>query len=209
VTDIVVTQAGYYGIPRSVALKRAEVVLKALDLWEKRNGTARSLSGGMKRRLMIARALMHEPKLLILDEPTAGVDVELRYGMWEYLNELNRQGTTILLTTHYLEEVEQLCRNVAIIKEGEIVKQGAVKTLMHSLESQHYILTVDDLAKNFELKKYISTQVDDNTLEVEMKQGSDFQDLFSALAEQGVKVRDIRPKGNRMESLFLNILNTP
>ncbi len=206
VIDIVTQQAGYFGIPRKQALKRAEEVLKALELWEKRDTRSQALSGGMKRRLMIARALMHKPKLLILDEPTAGVDVELRHGMWDYLKKLNREGTTILLTTHYLEEVEQLCKNVAIIKEGVIVKQDSVKNMLRSLEVQSYTVDVIDLPAKFTLPDYPFEKIDAHTLEIELKDKQPLTDLIVALKEQSILVKDIRPKGNRMEQLFLNIL---
>lgn len=190
VIDIIVYQAGYFGIPKKEALKEAEKVLKALDLWEKKDTYSRMLSGGMKRRLMIARALIHRPKLLILDEPTAGVDVELRHGMWKYLKELNKNGTTILLTTHYLEEAEQLCKNVAIIKEGMIVRNDSVKNILKSLESETYVVDIDS-----------------ETFEVELKNDENFTDFIEQMKKKGVTVKNMRPKGNRLEQLFLNILN--
>jgi ABC-2 type transport system ATP-binding protein len=206
VIDIVCTQAGYFGVPWDKALIRAEEVLKQLDLWEKRNAPSRMLSGGMKRRLMIARALMHKPKLLILDEPTAGVDVELRRGMWEYLRSLNASGTTILLTTHYLEEVEQMYRNVAIIKQGEIIRNDSVRHLVSGLESQTYVLTVSKLEGYEKISEYKIQSIDENTLEVELEIGKTISQLVHELAKHQIDVLDLRPKSNRLEQLFLNLL---
>lgn len=207
VIDIVVTQAGYFGIARKEALQEAEVLLKALSLWEKRNTPSRALSGGMKRRLMIARALIHKPKLLILDEPTAGVDVELRREMWDYLKKLNQDGTTILLTTHYLEEVEQLCKQVAIIKQGHIVRQDSVKDMIHSLEKQTYVVTVTKMLKGRpELEDYDISLTDENTLEVDLGMNQNISDFVTTLSENGITIKDFRPKENRLEQLFLKIL---
>ena len=207
VLDIVVNQAGYYGIAPVEAIPRAKELLVALGLGEKIDALARNLSGGMKRRLMIARGLIHNPKLLILDEPTAGVDVELRHGMWEYLTKLNKAGTTILLTTHYLEEVEQLCHNAAIIKEGKIIKNDSVSNLLRSMETETYVVETENLlSRNLEIKKYNFNVVDDKTLEVIVKREQSLNLLISELTEQGVDVHAIRPKGNRLEELFLNIL---
>lgn len=206
VIDIVAQQAGYFGIPRKEALKRAEPILKNLDLWGKKDQPSRALSGGMKRRLMIARALINDPEFLILDEPTAGVDVELRHGMWDYLQQKNKEGTTILLTTHYLEEAEQLCKNVAIIKEGAIVKTGSVKKMIGSLDKQTYVLSVN----NFTDKKvngYDVKQIDENTIEIDLGMHQTVNDLVSVLNDHGIIVNDLRPKGNRLEQIFLNILN--
>ncbi len=208
VEDIVVTQAGYFGVPRQTALKETAHILKALNLWDKRGQPGRALSGGMKRRLMIARALVHRPKLLILDEPTAGVDVELRHEMWNYLSELNKKGTTILLTTHYLEEAEQLCKTVAIIKEGEIVKTGTVKNLVNSLEKQTYVVTVNKLIGQGKIQDFDLKIVDDSTMEVDLGLNQNVTDLVSLLHENGITVKDLKPKGNRLEQLFLNILKT-
>lgn len=208
VIDIVVAQGGYFGVPRLVALERAEKILKVLDLWEKKDQPGRVLSGGMKRRLMIARALIHEPKLLFLDEPTAGVDVELRQGMWKYLNQLNAEGVTIFLTTHYLEEAEQLCRNVAIIKEGEIVRNDSVKNLVRSLEKQTYILTVDSVGSRKDVGGFDVRFVDEITMEADLASAQTMSAFIHALHEHGYVVRDIRPKGNRLEQLFLNILHS-
>jgi ABC-2 type transport system ATP-binding protein len=208
VQDIVINQAGYYGMPLKEATEQTEVILKKLDLWEKRDQPAKNLSGGMKRRLMIARALVHSPKLLILDEPTAGVDVELRYGMWQYLNELNAQGTTILLTTHYLEEVEQLCKNAAIIKQGEIIKNDSVRNLVNSLDTESYLLNITKIGKAVsELKDFTITKSTNDTLEVDIKKGQNINQLIKELDKQEIKVINIQPKENRLEKLFLNILS--
>ncbi len=204
--DIVVTSAGYFGVPRQVAEQRTEEILKKLGLWEKKDTVSRQLSGGMKRRLMIARALVHQPKLLILDEPTAGVDVELRHGMWEYLRELNASGMTILLTTHYLEEVEQMCRNVAIIKQGEIIKNESVKTLLAQMEQQTYLVTVDQVRGLHELQAFRASQFDENTLEVVVQMGKSLAHLAQELRGVGMDMLDIRPKNNRLEQLYLNLL---
>lgn len=206
VIDIVVSQGGYFGVPRSVAMDRAEKILKALELWNKKDQPSRALSGGMKRRLMIARALIHEPKLLFLDEPTAGVDVELRHGMWKYLNKLNAEGTTIFLTTHYLEEAEQLCHNVAIIKEGEIVRNDTVRNLVASLEKWTYVLTVESSKGHKKVPGYDVKIINETTLEADLTHYQTMSQLMYELHEHGYVVRDIRPKGNRLEQLFLNIL---
>jgi len=206
VLDIVVAQGGYFGVPRQVALDRAEEILKALELWSKKDQPARALSGGMKRRLMIARALIHHPKLLFLDEPTAGVDVELRHGMWKYLNALNAKGTTIFLTTHYLEEAEELCKNIAIIKEGEIVRNDTVKNLIRSLEKQTYVLTVESTSHHKKVHGFDLRFIDDVTLEADLTNDQTMSGFIHELHEHGYVVKDIRPKGNRLEQLFLNIL---
>ena len=205
VIDIVVNQGGYYGIDSDTATKRAADILTKLGLKDKMSVVARTLSGGMKRRLMIARALIHEPQILVLDEPTAGVDVELRIGMWEYLNELNAQGVTILLTTHYLEEVEQLCKNAAIIKSGQIVKQDTVRNLLNSLDQETYQVEVDDSSKIQELPKGIS-KLDDHTFEAVIQKGQGLNNIVSLLDQSKIQVLGIRPKGNRLEELFLNII---
>lgn len=207
VFDIVVTSAGYFGVSRKDAEIRAEEVLNKLGLWEKKDAKSMQLSGGMKRRLMIARALMHQPKLLILDEPTAGVDVELRHGMWKYLRELNSAGTTILLTTHYLEEVEQMCRNVAIIKQGEIIKNDSVKGLIASMETQNYLVTVDKVNGFESIHDFKISQHDENTLEVEVATGKPLSRLIQELQKVGMETVDIRPKNNRLEQLYLNLLH--
>lgn len=207
VIDIVTQQAGYFGVPRKQALKDAQGILEALELWEKRESPAMQLSGGMKRRLMIARALIHHPKLLILDEPTAGVDVELRHGMWEYLKKLNEEGVTILLTSHYLEEIEALCRNVAMIKEGEIIIHDSVKKVLRSVEKQTYVVNVDHVKGNGNHDAFQWTKVDDTTLEVEISNGQTLNDFVKLLDEKGMLVQDMKPKSNRLEQLFLNNLH--
>lgn len=206
VQDIIVAQAGYFGIERRIALKDSEVILKKLELWEKRNVASRTLSGGMKRRLMIARALIHKPKLLILDEPTAGVDVELRHGMWEYLRELNCGGTTILLTTHYLEEVEQMCRHAAIIKNGEIIKNDRVKHLLQLLDEETYVVSVKQMHPLEKFTNFNSKIIDETTIEVEVIKPRTLNEFIVYLTKEGIEVTDIRPKGNRMEKLYLKIL---
>jgi ABC-2 type transport system ATP-binding protein len=205
VIDIVVNQGGYYGIDSETATKRATDILIKLGLKDKMNVVARTLSGGMKRRLMIARALIHEPRILVLDEPTAGVDVELRIGMWEYLNELNAEGVTILLTTHYLEEVEQLCKNAAIIKSGQIVKQDSVRNLLNSMDQETYQVEVDDSNKIKDLPKGIS-KLDDHTFEAVIQKGQGLNSIVSLLDQSKIQVLGIRPKGNRLEELFLSVI---
>ena len=208
VWDIVITQAGYYGLPEKEAAPHAEEVLRALGLWEKRAQPARALSGGMKRRLMIARALVHKPKLLILDEPTAGVDVELRIGMWEYLRELNAKGTTILMTTHYLEEAERLCRNMAIIHAGQIVKQGNVLELLKGLDVRTYVLVVDQIENAQGLESFKAEIKSATTLEVTLTSAQSVNALMDALKAKGVTVADIRPQENPLERLFLETIRT-
>ncbi len=206
VLDIVINQAGFYGLPRKTAQARAEVVLKKLGLWDKRNTPSRHLSGGMKRRLMIARALIHEPKLLILDEPTAGVDIELRRSMWQFLQEINRAGTTIILTTHYLEEAESLCRNVAIINKGEIVENTSVKSLLKQLNREQFILDVAPESARPTLAGYTLHWVDDHTIEVEIEKGQPLNALFAALSDAGICVLSMRNKVNRLEELFVSLV---
>lgn len=207
VEDIVVNQAGFYGLPRALAKQRAEKYLKKLGLWEKRNVQSRSLSGGMKRRLMIARALVHEPRLLILDEPTAGVDIELRRSMWEFLKEINAAGTTIILTTHYLEEVESLCRNVAIINKGDIVENTSVRGLLKQLNREQFVLdTKDVVSATPDVPGYLLGMVDAHTLEVEVAKGQPLNDLFSQLAAQNIHVLSMRNKVNRLEELFVALV---
>lgn len=208
VIDIVVQQSGYFGVNRKEALKRAETVLKDLELWDKKDTRSMALSGGMKRRLMIARALMHKPKLLILDEPTAGVDVQLRRGMWDYLKELNKSGTTILLTTHYLEEVEELCRNVAMIKDGVIIKQDTVKNALKSVPEQTYVVDTSKISKDFKLEEFETTVIDDHTIEVKIKESSSINEMVRAFNKHDIEIKDMTTKGGgRMEQLFLNLLN--
>lgn len=207
VLNILVVQAGYYGIKRKDALVRAEQLLRQLELWDKRHTQARLLSGGMKRRLMIARALMHQPRLLILDEPTAGVDIEMRRSMWEYLTRLNEQGTTIILTTHYLEEAEQLCRNIAIIDHGQIVENTSMRQLLAQLQVETLVLDLKQpVQTRLELDGYPSQQPDDCTLEVQVDKERGLTGLFSQLSGQGVEVVSLRNKSNRLEELFVSLV---
>ncbi|MDC0404430.1 ABC transporter ATP-binding protein [Porticoccaceae bacterium] len=206
--DILTHQAGYYGIARSQALQSAERYLKQLGLWERRSQPARNLSGGMKRRLMIARALMHSPKLLILDEPTAGVDIELRRSMWKFLQEINRQGTTIILTTHYLEEAESLCRNIAIIDQGNIVENTSIKALLKQLNKEHLILDISQpLQAAPQVEGYPMSLRDEQSLEVEVQKSLAINPLFAELACQGIDVVSMRNKSNRLEELFLSLVD--
>ncbi|TWW14063.1 ABC transporter ATP-binding protein [Dellaglioa algida] len=205
VEQIVVNQAGYYGVPRKEALKRSEKYLKQSNLWEKRNVRARMLSGGMKRRLMIARALMHEPRLLILDEPTAGVDIELRREMWAFLTDLNESGTTIILTTHYLEEAETLCRHIGIIQSGELIENTSMKNLLSKLQFETFIFDLGVYDKKPEITGYKYSLEDDVTLIVEVERNQGINDIFKQLSEQGIKVLSMRNKSNRLEELFLKI----
>lgn len=211
VEDIVITQAGYYGLPRTLAKERSDKYLRQLGLWDKRRDRSRSLSGGMKRRLMIARALVHEPRLLILDEPTAGVDIELRRSMWDFLIELNGQGTTIILTTHYLEEAEQLCRNIAIIDNGAIVENTSMKSLLAEIDSQVFVLDVlkADLPKAaLCLKDFDARTLDDQSIEVTVRRGGSINAVFAQLENGGVVVTSMRNKTNRLEQLFINKLTS-
>ncbi|CAN5677953.1 ABC transporter ATP-binding protein [soil metagenome] len=208
VIDIVVNQAGYYGLERTLAKQRAEKYLKALGLWEKRNDRSRTLSGGMKRRLMIARALVHEPKLLILDEPTAGVDIELRRSMWEFLRATNLDGTTIILTTHYLEEAERLCRKIAIIDRGEIIENTSMKRLLAQLNLETFILDIrQHLTEPPPVNGYNLRLVDETTLEVDVSKALGINELFRGLSERGVEVVSMRNKANRLEELFIRLLD--
>ncbi|PSW31836.1 ABC transporter [Photobacterium phosphoreum] len=207
VEQIVVNQAGFYGVERTLAKQRAQKYLTQLDLWGKRHDRARNLSGGMKRRLMIARALMHEPKLLILDEPTAGVDIELRRSMWVFLQQLNREGVTIILTTHYLEEAEMLCRNIGIINDGELVEHTSMKALLSQLELETFIFDIDTVMDIPTLTVGECRLIDATTLEVDLNKGDDLNSVFSALTTQGVVVRSMRNKSNRLEELFVNLVN--
>ena len=204
--QILVNQAGSYGIPRKEAFIRAEKYLKQLELWDKRNEAARQLSGGMKRRLMIARALMHEPKLLILDEPTAGVDIELRRSMWEFLTDLNCQGVTIILTTHYLEEAESLCRNIGIIDKGQLVINTSMKELIGRLNSETFILDVDFIETLPVSNEFKLTLIDDHTIELELAKEQVFNAVFEFLSEQGIRVNSLRNKSNRLEELFIELV---
>ncbi len=207
VIDILATQAGYYGIERKRAYAQAEKYLRRLGLWEKREQPARSLSGGMKRRLMIARAMVHEPRLLILDEPTAGVDIELRRSMWEFLTELNREGTTIILTTHYLEEAESLCRDIAIIDHGTIVENTDMKSLLAKLHVETFILDLrEPLPAAPALPGYPVRLIDPSTLEVDVEKTQSLNAVFTGLEGQGVSVLSMRNKANRLEELFVSLV---
>jgi ABC-2 type transport system ATP-binding protein len=205
---IVVNQAGFYGIPRPIARARAEQYLKQLQLWDKRDKMSRGLSGGMKRRLMIARALMHEPRLLILDEPTAGVDIEIRRSMWEFLREINERGTTIILTTHYLEEAETLCRNIAIIDGGRIVARDRMSSLLRRLNTEVFVLNLRNvLNKAPQLESSLAaTLTDDHTLEVEIAKEQNLNEVFAQLSAQGIEVLSMRNKVNRLEEIFMRLV---
>jgi len=210
VQDILTNQAGYYGIPYKEAVTRSEKWLKKLDLWEKREQQAMRLSGGMKRRLMIARALMHNPKLLILDEPTAGVDIELRRSMWTFLQQLNAQGTTIILTTHYLEEAEMLCRHIGIIQQGRLVVNMPMKDLLAKLETETFILDVKNAETLSQIDNYPMRKIDENAIEVDVHRSLGLNPLFAQLTAQGVQVVSMRNKANRLEELFVSMsLNKP
>jgi ABC-2 type transport system ATP-binding protein len=205
---IVANQAGFYGIPRALARERTEKYLRKLQLWDKRKAMARSLSGGMKRRLMIARALVHEPRLLILDEPTAGVDIEIRRSMWEFLREINEAGTTIILTTHYLEEAESLCRNIAIIDKGRIAMHDRMQDVLRRLHSETFVLNLrEPLSGGVPVLPVASAElVDPNTLEVELTQHQDLNAVFAALTAADVHVISMRNKVNRLEELFMRLV---
>ena len=207
VEEILVNQAGYYGVSRSEAFKRAKVHLKQLDLWDKRKAMARDLSGGMKRRLMIARALMHNPKILILDEPTAGVDIKIRRSMWAFLQKINKQGTTIILTTHYLEEAEQLCKNIAIINQGTIIKNCSMEELLSEVDRECMVLNLKSpIEQAPDLTAYSSYLINPMTLEVEIKKGQDISALLQQLNKQQIDVLSIHNKSNRLEQLFLHLV---
>ncbi len=209
VGDIVWNQAGYYGLHSQLAQQRTEKYLRALRLWDRRNDVARSLSGGMKRRLMIARALVHEPKLLILDEPTAGVDIEIRRSMWDFLREINDAGTTIILTTHYLEEAESLCRHVAIIDDGEIIEDAPMSTVLRKLQREVFVLNIaDELEQAPELDGFTTKLRVDNELEVEMGPTRNLNELFRELDARGIKVVSLRNKANRLEELFMRLVES-
>jgi len=209
VFTIIVNQAGFYGIPRRLALERAERYLRQLQLWEKRDQIARSLSGGMKRRLMIARSLVHEPRLLILDEPTAGVDIEIRRSMWTFLRGINERGTTIILTTHYLEEAESLCRNIAIIDGGRIIENDSMAAVIRKLNQETFVLNLRGAAPGLpDLPGYVSRMTDDHTLEVEVSKGQSLNDIFARLTQSGVVVVSMRNKVNRLEELFMRLVES-
>lgn len=207
VYDIVVTQAGYFGLKPSDVADYAEQLLKELDLWEKRDVPSRMLSGGMKRRLMIARALIHKPKVLILDEPTAGVDIELRRSMWEFMANLNRQGTTIILTTHYLEEAEQMCRNVAIINKGEIVKATSIRKLLAQLNTETFVFDLNNVIDDdFALPGFDTKRIAEDGIEVVVQKGQSINEIFALLTERNIEVRSMRTKSNRLEELFVGLV---
>lgn len=207
VFNIVVTQAGYYGMPLPLAKARAEKYLKQLGLWDRKDEIARTLSGGMKRRLMIARALVHEPRLLILDEPTAGVDIEIRRSMWKFLQQINEAGTTIILTTHYLEEAESLCRNVAIINNGEIVANSSMKALLKKMDKQTFIFdSKDDLPIDFTVLDYDVEVVDPHCFEITLNQGDSLNQIITNFTEAGIEVVSMRNKSNRLEELFMGLV---
>ena len=207
VFDIVVQQAGYYGVDKKTAKERAERYLKQMDLWEKRNTQAMRLSGGMKRRLMIVRALIHEPKILILDEPTAGVDIEIRRSMWKFIRELNTQGRTIILTTHYLEEAENLCRNIAIINKGKIIKNTSMKNLLKDMDKETFILDINGkVDSKLMVTGYKIKIIDDSSLEVEVSKDVGLSKLFSYLKSRRIEVISIRRKTARLEELFMDLV---
>ncbi|MFT2089672.1 ABC transporter ATP-binding protein [Paraglaciecola sp. 2405UD69-4] len=206
--QIVLNQAGYYGVPRHIAKPRAEKYLKQLDLWDKRNSPSRQLSGGMKRRLMIARALMHEPRMLILDEPTAGVDIEIRRSMWSFLKEINEQGVTIILTTHYLEEAEMLCRNIAIIDKGKIVQNTSMKALLATLNVETFVLDLSKNVDSLEINGFESRLTADRTLEVDVPKETSLNNVFEQLTHQGIEVLSMRNKSNRLEELFVRMVES-
>ena len=207
VEDIVITQAGFYGIPKDIAKARCENLLKKLSLWDKREDQARNLSGGQKRRLMIAKALVHEPKLLILDEPTAGVDIELRREMWDFLSDINKKGTTIILTTHYLEEAEQHCNNIAIIDEGSIVEDTSMKELLSRLSIQSFVLDLEHEIKELpNLSIFDLKSQDSKTLIATLTKDDDLNTLFNKLSEHGIKVKSMRNEQNRLEELFIRLV---
>jgi ABC-2 type transport system ATP-binding protein len=205
VAEVVINQAGYYGIPRREAKVRAEYYLRKLELWDRRATEMRLLSGGLKRRLMIARALVHRPRLLILDEPTAGVDIEIRRSMWDFMRELNAEGTTIILTTHYLEEAESLCRNIAIIDQGRIQAQTEMATLLAELHSETFVLNLKGKVTELPvLGGFVLDHIDDSTLEVQISREHTINGLFDALSRNGIEVISLRNKQNRLERLFLD-----
>jgi len=208
INEIIINQAGYYGVPRSIAVPEAEKILKKLGLWEKKDQFSRKLSGGMQRRLMVARALIHKPKLLILDEPTAGADVEVRRLMWEYLKFLNDNGTTIILTTHYLEEAENLCKSIAIIDDGRILENASMKNFLSQLKNETFIIyTETKVTKENKLPGKDSKIIDDNTIEISISSGTDINSLVQQLSEQGIKIKSLKNKTNRLEELFMRLVD--
>jgi ABC-2 type transport system ATP-binding protein len=207
VKEIILNQAGYYGIERTEAERRVERVLKKTQLWERRDEISRNLSGGMKRRLMISRALIHDPRLLILDEPTAGVDIEVRRSMWKFLTDLNKSGTTIILTTHYLEEAENLCRNIAIIDKGEIVENTSMQLLLRKLGAESFVFdATSSIAELSSLGDHQIRKLDDHRFEVTVNQGENLNSVFEELSKAGVKIQSMRNKSNRLEELFLELV---
>lgn len=209
VIDILIQQAGYYGVPVNIAEKRAEIYLKQLGLWKKREHAAGELSGGLKRRLMIARALVHEPKLLILDEPTAGVDIELRRSLWKFIKEINQNGTTIILTTHYLEEAESLCRNIAIINHGNIIERGSMKNVLSMLHTETFIFYLNNpLTEPLDLKDFPARMVDELTLEVDIHDKQTLTELFNLFASARLQIKSMRNKANRLEELFVHLISS-
>ncbi|MBD3610786.1 MAG: ABC transporter ATP-binding protein [Gammaproteobacteria bacterium] len=208
VEEILINQAGYYGIPRQTAKEKSDHYLKQLDLWEKRKTIARNLSGGMKRRLMIARALIHEPRLLILDEPTAGVDIEIRRSTWEFLTKINEQGTTIILTTHYLEEAEQLCKHMAIINRGLIAEHSSMSEILARLKVQTFVLTLQEAVTHSpNIPEFHPRLIDEHTIEVVVEEQQGLNSLFEALAKHNLHVSSFRNKSNRLEELFLQLID--
>jgi len=207
--EIVVNQAGYYGIPREIALQRAEKYLRQLNLWDRADKPSRTLSGGMKRRLMIARAMVNEPRLLILDEPTAGVDIEIRRSMWEFLRDINQRGTTVILTTHYLEEAENLCRNIAIIDHGEIIQNTDMKSLLATLDVETFVLDLrESVVECPRVEGMDIVKVDDRTLEASLPKQKSLNNLFAELDQCGVHVLSMRNKANRLEELFMRLVDS-
>lgn len=208
--NILINQAGFYGIPRQAAKAASAYYLEKLGLWEKRDRTPRELSGGMKRRLMIARALMHKPRMLILDEPSAGVDVEIRHTMWTFLKELNDNGTTIILTTHYLEEAEELCRNVAIIDKGEIIESGSMQEIIKKCDSQRFVLDIKDPIENLPLLHDFSVRLlNPHQIEVSVDNALSINNVFKILSSHNIVVTHLKNKGNRLENLFLSLIKSP
>lgn len=206
--NIVLNQAGYYGIPKKIALQRVETCLKQVDLWDKRDTVSRRLSGGMKRRVMIARAMVHNPKLLILDEPTAGVDIEIRRSMWEMMKEVNAQGTTIILTTHYLEEAESLCRNIAIIDNGKIIEHSDMASLLTRLHVDYFILDLAQPVKNLVLEGFEVTLISEKVIEVGVPKERNLNELFAKLSASNIQVVSMKNKSNRLEQLFINLIDS-
>tara|TARA_B100000035_G_scaffold188712_1_gene161126 strand:- start:4391 stop:5314 length:924 start_codon:yes stop_codon:yes gene_type:complete len=208
INEIIINQAGYYGVPRSIAVPEAEKLLRKLGLWDKKDQFSRKLSGGMQRRLMVARALIHKPKLLILDEPTAGADVEVRRLMWDYLKFLNESGTTIILTTHYLEEAENLCKSIAIIDDGKILENSSMKDFLSQLKNETFIIyTENKVSRENKLLGEDSKIIDDNTIEISISSGSDINSLIQQLSDQGIKIKTLKNKTNRLEELFMRLVD--